>query len=246
MTLRKMYLVTPELYARPTKKRKKMTDAINFDKWVTVREQMEEREFKQKMELQKVAEYLRKLLPDDMSRSLFVKQALASTQTDLDAPPEQIVKSEPLPSTSYETPKQSHDDGYSAKDVGKVASPFLLEQNKNRLDRVYGIRRKGNVLMIGDSEMTVDENSNIHIKGVSFEGTKGLWRLLTLKSVLPSSATKQDMDAYKDILLLTNAHLEQYERGNSVNIHGGTKYNTIIAPLFRSESGRKLRKWVKY
>jgi hypothetical protein len=37
--------------------------------------------------------------------------------------------------------------------------------------------------MIGESMLTVDRNSNIHVKNKEYQGTEGLWELLTLKNV---------------------------------------------------------------
>ena len=37
--------------------------------------------------------------------------------------------------------------------------------------------------MIGDSQLTVDEDSDITIKGKDFKGTQGLWELMTRRNV---------------------------------------------------------------
>ena len=69
--------------------------------------------------------------------------------------------------------------------VGALASPYvspyLYESKRRGLDTEYGIRREGGVFMIGDSQLGVDCDGNIHIKDVEFPATKGLWELLTLR-----------------------------------------------------------------
>ena len=93
--------------------------------------------------------------------------------------------------------------------VGALASPYvspyLYESKKRSLDTVYGIRRDGNVFMIGDSQFGVDRDGNIHINNVEFPATKGLWELDK------ESVTGADLKQYKTILELTNAHLEGYK-----------------------------------
>jgi hypothetical protein len=47
--------------------------------------------------------------------------------------------------------------------------------------------------MIGDSQVSVDRDGNIHIKDVEFPATKGLWELLTRKKVDKDSGTGADL-----------------------------------------------------
>ena len=61
--------------------------------------------------------------------------------------------------------------------------------------------------MTGDSPLTVDSDSDITIKGKRFRGTYGLWELLTRRKVERDKITKDDLKAYKKVLLLTNGHL---------------------------------------
>jgi hypothetical protein len=67
---------------------------------------------------------------------------------------------------------------YGAMNVGALASLYvslyLYESKKRSLDTQYGIRRDGNVFMIGDSQVGVDRDGNIHIKNLQFPATKGL------------------------------------------------------------------------
>jgi len=86
--------------------------------------------------------------------------------------------------------------------VGALASPYvspyLYESKRRGLDTEYGIRREGGVFMIGDSQVSVDRDGNIHIKDVEFPVTKGLWELLTRKKVDTNSFTRDDLKQYKN------------------------------------------------
>ena len=44
--------------------------------------------------------------------------------------------------------------------------------------------------------------------------------------------TKSDLNAYKRILVLTNAHLVGYEPGGDIQISRGVKYAKVISKLF--------------
>ena len=76
---------------------------------------------------------------------------------------------------------------YGAMIVGALASPYvspyLYESKKRSLDTVYGIRRDGDVFMVGDSQVGVNRDGNIHINNEEFPATKGLWELLTRKKL---------------------------------------------------------------
>ena len=53
--------------------------------------------------------------------------------------------------------------------------------------------------------------SNITIKGKEFQGTEVLRKGLTLKNVNYDSIDKNDLQKYKAVLEMTNAHLEEYK-----------------------------------
>ena len=73
---------------------------------------------------------------------------------------------------------EPHVVDYGAMNVGALARPYvfpyLYESKKRSLDTVYGIRRDGNVFMIGDSQVGVNRDGNIHINNVEFPATKAL------------------------------------------------------------------------
>ena len=75
------------------------------------------------------------------------------------------------------------------------------------LDKQYGIRRDGNTLMIGSAAVTADEKGDITIGVTRFKGTRGISEILTRKNVNSDVIKKSDLNAYKRILVLTNADL---------------------------------------
>jgi len=82
---------------------------------------------------------------------------------------------------------------------------------RNAVSIQYGIRRDGDLFMIGDSQVGVDRDGNFHINNVELPATKGLWELLTRKRVDKHSVTTAHIKQYKTILEMNNSHLEGYK-----------------------------------
>jgi hypothetical protein len=104
---------------------------------------------------------------------------------------------------------------------------------------------------MGNSDVSVDTNSDLYIKDKHFKGTRGLWELLTRKRVDNRLVSEDDLKQYKAILDLTSAHLEGYEPGAPIHISRGAKFKTIIAKLFPHTRRRGIeaslhREWEKY
>jgi hypothetical protein len=86
---------------------------------------------------------------------------------------------------------------------GRIASRYLSHyaSGDRSIDRVCGIRRETNGnFVIGDSPLSVDENGDVTVLGVTYDGTEGLWELLTRVNVDRSLVTPHDMRSYKHIL----------------------------------------------
>jgi len=88
---------------------------------------------------------------------------------------------------------------FGKENVGTIASPYIVPYfyNKRFLDTQYGIRKVGDSFKIGDSDVLLDTDSDITIKGQEFRGTKGLWELLTRKNVNRKHITTDDLKKYK-------------------------------------------------
>jgi hypothetical protein len=87
--------------------------------------------------------------------------------------------------------------------------------NKGYLGKVFGIRKDNDGLFrIGNSVVEIDNNSDIFIQNKSFTGTKGLYELLTHKKINRSLINSDDLKTNKQILQITNGHLENNEPSN--------------------------------
>jgi len=104
---------------------------------------------------------------------------------------------------------------------------------------------------MGNSDITVDKNSDIYIRDKYSKGMRDLWHLLTRKRVDNRLVSDDELKQYKSILDLTSAHLECYEPGAHIHISRGPKFKTIIAKLYPQSRRRGIeaelqQQWLKY
>jgi hypothetical protein len=129
---------------------------------------------------------------------------------------------------------------FNARQFGQLASPYVspyvYKKQPRFLDTQYGIRKVGDQFRIGNSVFGVDTEGNIHIgepdSAKKFNATAGLWELLTRKKVDTQLVTQSDLQTYKNILELSNAHLKGYEPGADIQTSEGVKYRDVISKLF--------------
>ena len=73
----------------------------------------------------------------------------------------------------------------------------------NVLDKYFRIQRiADNQYEMGTKDVDIDENSNVIVDGVKYDGTGGLWSLIMLNE--PHSYTPQDLFMYKGLVYQTN------------------------------------------
>ena len=68
------------------------------------------------------------------------------------------------------------------KPVSRALDYYLNQLGKAKLDPYFGIYEKDGIYMMGDKEINVDKDDNIHVDDAIFKGTKGLWRLVMMKN----------------------------------------------------------------
>ena len=105
----------------------------------------------------------------------------------------------------------------------------------------YGVRKNGDMFMIGDSALVVDTSGDITVKELVFKGSKVLWEQLTRKKVNTGFSTKDDLKAYKNILTMTR--LNKYRPDGNINITRGKNFGISLRPSLRHrwDAGSNLR-----
>ena len=113
-------------------------------------------------------------------------------------------------------------------ELGPIATYYLRSMTSKTLtDKTFGLYDKDGKFHIGTSEVDIS-GDDIIIDDETFNGTFGLWELITSKK--PKSYTTDDLETYTEILLKTNAIISP-TTGN-VKSSKGYKYNTIIKPIY--------------
>jgi hypothetical protein len=108
-------------------------------------------------------------------------------------------------------------------------------QRARMMDHTYGVRHEDGSWMVGDSTLEIDENDDFHVKGIRYKGTPGLYELMFMKHPDDDVYDRNDLSAYKSILLATNGHKQHYLPGAQVNTNRGVKYKEIISRLFKKK-----------
>ena len=91
--------------------------------------------------------------------------------------------------------------------------------------------------MKGDKNITVDEQTNIHIEGDSIQGTPGLWKLIMLK--VPQNYTKEDMQSYEDIVYKTDVIANPITKKSTDKPKLTVKYTKLLKYLEPEEESEE-------
>jgi len=114
--------------------------------------------------------------------------------------------------------------------LGPIATEFLKSMaSKTQTDKTFGLYDKNGSFYIGDSKVTLS-GDDIILGNTKYEGTPGLWELITSKTPDSNIYSSQDIDSYETILLSTNAIINPDTR--KVKSSSGEKYKNIIKPVY--------------
>ena len=222
-----------------------------YSKWLEMRRNDREDIERNRIHIRTMVNLLHSILQVTESSSSADPVATPHTPTpaagDIDGPfvTSKQTDRQALSDIKDEEVEEESDDG-GEETYGDLASFYLkhfLSPHRHVVENHYGIRRYGGNLMIGDSIIRVDRESNLTIKGKHYKGTRGLWELLARKDVNTDVITESDLKKYKTILE-TNAHLEGFEPGNDILIVRGPKFSKVISRLF-PQTKRSVH-WVTY
>jgi len=75
-------------------------------------------------------------------------------------------------------------------------------------------------------------NKYVFVDTKSYNGTQGLWELITQSRPDKNLVTHQDRHAYKQILLQSNAHRVNYSPSGKIKANRDLKYTRFISQLF--------------
>ena len=125
---------------------------------------------------------------------------------------------------------------FKASDIinfGPLAVDALLQAfTKKNIDLSYGIYAIDGKFKIGDKFITIEDN-DIKVDDIIFEGTKGFWELVTSKNPKPENYTEEDLNKYRQLVILTNtAYRNNNPTQNYPKQSKGNKWKKIIKPVW--------------
>lgn len=146
-------------------------------------------------------------------------------------------------------PMQTSDDENDDEDFENTHTDKIIRvagSNSPKIDNIYGFRTHYGELYLGrvPIKTTTNGNSTYYlIKTKSFKVTPGLTNLLLMKN--PKNYNRNDLETYREMLLLTHAHKNHFAYHGSIRRdNSSVKYRDIISQLFpekdeKSKSNRK-------
>ena len=125
------------------------------------------------------------------------------------------------------------------KPYGPHAEYFLqryMDPQKDLVDSTFGIRYENGIPMIGNKVIEI-RGDDIIIDNEIYEGTSGLWSLITDKN--PKKYDHQDLERYKELLYETSALHQHYDSENIYpRASGSKKWNKILGPIWMEFKSR--------
>jgi len=122
----------------------------------------------------------------------------------------------------------------SETDTLPVHSKYINNVLKRKVshDRTYGVYQDetDGSFKIGRSGFKFN-NKHVFVDGKNYKATQGLWELLTESQPNRNLVTMQDRQAYKQILLQSNAHRVNYSPYGKIKANKGLKYTRFISQL---------------
>ena len=121
----------------------------------------------------------------------------------------------------------------SMETAGPIAIEYLTESFGKDKDEVFGIHRGGDKkLYIGDTRIRVNDN-NIIVGEKEYEGTRGLWELITMEKPQERVFDDEDYDNYAEIMINTSALKRGNVSGsNTPKASKGWKWNNLLKGIW--------------
>ena len=124
--------------------------------------------------------------------------------------------------------------------LGPLAVNALLQAfTKKNIDLAFGLYAQQGKFKIGNKEVNIEDN-DIKVDDTMFEGTPGFWELVTSKNPNPENYTEEDLDKYRQLLLLTNTiYRDNNPDNNNPKSSKSLKWKNIIKPIWEQIKKQK-------
>ena len=117
--------------------------------------------------------------------------------------------------------------------LGPLAVNALLQAfTKKNIDLTFGLYATDGKFKIGSEFVNIEDN-NIKVNDIIFEGTPGFWELITSKDPNPDNYTEEDLNKYRQLVILTNsAFQDNNPDNNKPKSSKSPKWKKIIKPIW--------------
>lgn len=170
---------------------------------------------------------------DESSDGEIFHDTAADINDDSGADAEEVVEGN-IEAESSESPRDhALLDSYIDTNFGPLYSSYFRQMitGGDAFDHTHGVRLgEGGRWMLGNKPLRFDKNDNLIVGEHTFEPSPGLLELIFKRSPGPHNA--DDVERYKRILELTNAHRQSHEAGKPLRATSTPKYKEIIRPLY--------------
>ena len=135
--------------------------------------------------------------------------------------------------------RAAHDDdddesqGEEPTNIGSIAGKYLMKfASKDGVDKTFGLYDKDGAFYMGDKQVLISGN-NLIVNDKEYQGTPGLWELITSKTPDSEIFTDGDYEQYQNILVETNA-MRQNNDPTSTKPKGsrGQKWRVYVKPIW--------------
>src|SRR6218665_1638257 len=196
--------------------------------------------------LQRELTKMYKPIVDSQSTILKEQKALLSTIKENSAATSNALKALPASiSASLKTIKLPQYPSIEAYEEDPVSDIKTLElgdylhqyaSDTRPVDTTFGINSKNGVFYIGDSPISI-HNNDVTVEDKIYEGTPGLWELLTMAKPNKTIYDGNDLEEYAEILHVTNA-MRQPNNPSKPKSSKSLKYKQIIKPIWDTKVGK--------
>ena len=120
--------------------------------------------------------------------------------------------------------------------LGPIATNALKKfLRRDDADKIYGLRDKNGKFYIGN-KLAVIDNNDLIIGKYEYEGTPGLWELITSKNPDKSKYGEEDLVIYAKLLIRSNALHRNYDPDNKRPLSSpGNKWKKLLSPIWKNK-----------
>ena len=120
--------------------------------------------------------------------------------------------------------------------IGPIAEEALSKfLRRDEADKTYGLRDEKGKFYIGN-KLTIIDNNDLIVGKYEYEGTPGLWELITSKNPDETKYNLEDLENYAKLLIRTNALRKNYDPDNKRPLSSsGNKWKNLLSTIWKNK-----------